>query len=86
MRSTHLWFLPTAAYGIVNAIAKWQTKSDECFEKLGVVQYQQISRLFYRQVNGKIILVAAKILVMIKQLMRMTRQNCSLRSSMSHLN
>lgn len=38
MRSTHQWLLLTSVHGLLNANAKWQMKSGECFLKLGLVQ------------------------------------------------
>ena len=65
-RATHMWLLLTAAYGLVNANAKWQVKSDECFFELGMLQCQQIPQLFYKHEGGKLVLLAAKVVDDIK--------------------
>ena len=42
------WLLLAAAYGLVNANAKWQNQSDELFILLGLTQCPLIPQLFYR--------------------------------------
>lgn len=65
-RATHVWLLLTAAYGLVNANAKWQMKSDECFFELGLLQCQQIPQLFYMHEDGELVLLVAKVVDDIK--------------------
>lgn len=66
MKSTHLWLLLAAAYGLVNANAKWQAKSDSRLYEIGMTQCQQIPQLFYMHENGRLVLIAAKIVDDIK--------------------
>ena len=66
MRSTHMWLLLTAAYGLVNSNAKWQVQSDQSFFELGLTQCQKIPQLFYRRHNGNLVLIVAKIVDDIK--------------------
>lgn len=61
MRSTHLWLLLAAAYGLVNSNAKWQAKSDGRIYEIGLKQCQNIRQLFYMHEKGKLVLIAAKI-------------------------
>jgi len=42
MKSTHLWILLTAVYGLVNANAKWQVQSDRRLFELDLKQRQQV--------------------------------------------
>ena len=61
MKSTHLWLPLTAAYGLVDANAKWQKQSDDVMFKLGLSWSNYISQLFYKSEAGKMVLVVAKI-------------------------
>ena len=42
MRSTHLWLLLIAAYGLVNYNAKWQQQSDQVLLEYGLVQSKHL--------------------------------------------
>ena len=66
MRSTHVWLLLAAAYGLVNANAKWQAQSDRRMYEIGLKQCRQIPQLFYMKENGKLVLIAAKVVDDIK--------------------
>lgn len=55
------WLLLTAAYGLVNANAKWQSQSDQLFFDLGLEQCPVLPQLFYIIKNGQLVLLAAKI-------------------------
>lgn len=47
MDKGYYWLLLTAAYGLENAHANWQSQSDQRFIKLGLTQCTAISQLFY---------------------------------------
>lgn len=66
MKSTHFWLLLTAAYGLVNANAKWQVQSDTVFFDLGLNQCQQIPQIFYLHSGDELVLVVAKVVDDIK--------------------
>lgn len=66
MRKTHFWLLMAAEYGLVNSNAKWQAKSDERIYEIGLKQSQNIPQLFYMHDEGKLVLIAAKIVDDIK--------------------
>lgn len=53
MRTTHLWLLLTAAYGLVNSNVKWQYQSDYVIPSIGLAQSKHRPQLFYnkRKVN-----------------------------------
>ena len=61
MKSTHLWLLLTAAYGLVNANAKWQNQSDNVMLDLGLQQSSPIPQLFFKKEGGRLVLLVAKI-------------------------
>ena len=61
MKSTHLWLLLTAAYGLVNANAKWKNQSDNLMLDLGLQQPSHIPQVFFKKENGKLVLLVAKI-------------------------
>ena len=61
MKSTHLWLLLTAAYGLVNANAKWQNQSDNVMLDIGLQQSPHVPQLFFKTENGRIVLIVAKI-------------------------
>lgn len=61
MKATHLWLLLTAAYGLVNANAKWQSQSDQVMFDLGLTQSVHVPQLFYRIENGRLVLIVAEI-------------------------
>lgn len=61
MRSSHMLLLLTAAYGLVNANAKWQSHSDSIMLELGLLQSKYIPQLFYKKQNGKLVLLISKI-------------------------
>lgn len=66
MKSTQIWPLLTAAYGLVNVNAKWQVQSNKVFYDLGFNQCQKISQRFYFDSRDEIVLVVAKIVGDIK--------------------
>lgn len=55
------WLLLTAAYGLVNANAKWQTQSDALLRELGLRQFSAVPQLFYIRTNDATTLLLAKI-------------------------
>lgn len=58
----HLWLLLAAAYGLVNANAKWQEHSDNLLQDLGFKQLVYVPQLFYmRDCSGNLLAVAVKI-------------------------
>ena len=59
----HSWLLLTAAYGLVNANAKWQSQSDEELLRNGLQQFSCVPQLFYLtdRDSGKTTLLLAKI-------------------------
>ena len=61
MKSSHVWLLLTAAYGLVNANAKWQNLSDDAMFDLSLTQSRFIPQLFYRKEGRKLVLIVAKI-------------------------
>ena len=56
-----LWLLLAAAYGLVNANSKWQIQSDKVLTDMGLEQCTYVPQLFTLKVNGKIVLIVAKI-------------------------
>lgn len=60
-KTTYLWLLLTASYGLVNANAKWQNQSDERLLEYGLYQSRQVTQLFFKREAGKLVLVLAKI-------------------------
>lgn len=60
-RKNFAWLLLAAAYGLVNANAKWQDQSDKVLLKHGLIQCKEIPQLFYQLRNGKLILLLGKI-------------------------
>lgn len=57
----HYWLLLAAAYGLVNANAKFQSQADELIMALGLCHMPLIPQLFYLLKNGVIVLVVIKI-------------------------
>lgn len=55
------WLLLTAAYGLVNANAKWQDQSDTLLHELGLHQLPVVPQLFHIIQNGQLMLLVAKI-------------------------
>lgn len=53
MEYTHLWLLLLAAYGPVNAGAKFQHQSDNLILKMGLQQSKHMGQLFYKKENIK---------------------------------
>ena len=60
-RSRHYWLLLTAAYGLVNANAKWQEHSDQFLHSIGFKQVSYIPQLFYIREGSDLISVAVKV-------------------------
>lgn len=61
MGSTHVRFLLTEAYRILNSNAKWQRQSDDAVLKLGLRECQQVPQLLSKRESGKLILFAPRI-------------------------
>ena len=61
MKSTHLWLILMAAYGLVKANAKWQNQSDNLMLDLGLQQSSHIPQICFKKENGKLVLLVAKI-------------------------
>lgn len=61
MRTSHVWLLMVAAYGLVNSNAKWQHKSDQALINLGLSQSKHIPQLFYKIEKGELTMVIAKV-------------------------
>lgn len=59
-RREFYWLLLTAAYGLVNANAKWQQHSDEFLHTLGFAQVSFVPQLFYMMRDGFLCLLAVK--------------------------
>ena len=49
MKASHLWLLLTAAYGLVNANAKWHFQSDNLMLVIGLTQSTHVPQLFYKK-------------------------------------
>lgn len=62
MKSSHHWLLITAAYGLVNANAKWHFQSDNLMLEIGLTQSAHVPQLFYQKYNGRLVLIVAKVL------------------------
>ena len=60
-RSRHYWLLLTAAYGLVNANAKWQEHSDQFLHSIGFKQISYILQLFYIREDSDLVSVAVKV-------------------------
>lgn len=60
-RRRFLCLLLTAAYGLVNANAKWQEHSDSTLHDLGFSQLVHVPQLFYRKVSGTTESLAVKV-------------------------
>ena len=60
MKSTHVWILLTAAYGLVNENAKWQNQSDNVMLDIGLQQSSYVPQLFFKKENGRLVLIVAK--------------------------
>lgn len=58
---SHYWLLLTAAYGLVNANAKWQVLSDSLFCDIGLTQLRHVPQLFYMKQDGLLSAVVVKI-------------------------
>lgn len=57
-----LWLLLAAAYGLENANAKWQVKSDSALASLGLIQSSAIPQLFvHTDRNGNIDMIVIKM-------------------------
>ncbi|PXF41606.1 hypothetical protein BWQ96_08672 [Gracilariopsis chorda] len=55
------WLLLTAAYGFVNASAKWQQLSDNLLRSLGFLQLVWVPQLFYRLQEEALTCVTVKV-------------------------
>lgn len=51
----------TAAYGLVNANAKWQQHSDSFLRDLGFIQLIHVPQLFYRKISNRLQALAVKV-------------------------
>lgn len=56
-----LWLLLVAGYGLTNAGAKWQRKSDEAMIAIGMQAIPVIPQLFGKFIDGNLALLAIKI-------------------------
>ena len=54
------WLLLTAAYGLVNANAKWQVQSDNLLFTIGHYQLAYVLQLFYLHRDGRLVLLVVK--------------------------
>lgn len=61
MKATNLWLRLSAAYGLVYSGAKWQNQSDQTFYDLGLDQFKHVQKLFYKNGNGHLVIIAAKV-------------------------
>lgn len=61
MRREFYWLLLTAAYGLVNANAKWQQHSDDFLRSIGFEQLVYVPQLFFKRVDGELSLLAVKV-------------------------
>lgn len=61
MTETNVWFLRTAAYGIVNANATWQMQSHNVMSSLGLIQSKHVSQLFSQKEDKELVLLVSKI-------------------------
>lgn len=57
----HYWLLLSAAYGLVNANAKFQDQPDELILDLGLLHLAVIPQLFHLVKNGSAVLVVIQI-------------------------
>jgi len=55
------WLLLTAAYGLVNANAKWQKQSDEVLRGNGFLQCVHVPQLFYSKKDNELCMLAVKV-------------------------
>lgn len=62
-KKSFYWHLLTAAYGLVNASAKWQDHSDSFFYEIGFQQLPYIPHLFYMSniCSGPVFVLATKV-------------------------
>lgn len=66
MRSNHLFFFLTAADRLVNPNARWQNQSDQGIFNMGLEQCKEVLQLFYYKMQGKIVLIVAKLVADLK--------------------
>jgi len=55
------WLLLTAAYGLVNAGAKWQDQCDKFFSQLGLQQLTYVPQVFYLKQGDELKMLAVKV-------------------------
>ena len=60
-RYQQYWLLLSAAYGLANAGAKWQQLSDDVLRASGFKQLVYVPQLFYKEGDGKTVIVAVKV-------------------------
>ena len=61
MKKGFYWLLLTAAYGLVNASAKWQDQSDSFLRELGFAQLIYAPQLFFKNVNNQFDSLTVKV-------------------------
>eukprot|EP00178_Gracilaria_changii_P001336 TRINITY_DN1187_c0_g1_i1.p1 TRINITY_DN1187_c0_g1~~TRINITY_DN1187_c0_g1_i1.p1 ORF type:complete len:639 (-),score=88.06 TRINITY_DN1187_c0_g1_i1:5196-7112(-) len=60
-RRRFYWLLLAAAYGLVNASAKWQKLSDSLLRTLGFSQLVWVPQVFYKVMEGSLCVLAVKV-------------------------
>lgn len=63
INSSHIWFLLTAAYGLVKVNAKWKHESDEIKLEIGLQQSKNVPNLFFEREGRKSVLFVPKKLM-----------------------
>lgn len=56
-----LWLLLTAAYGLVNAGAKWQEHADSSLLDLGLTQLKYVPQVFFQLEKSTLNMIAVKV-------------------------
>lgn len=51
MKTTHMWVLLSAMYGLACYNPKWQVESDQVILDFGLEEWQQIPQLFFLYEN-----------------------------------
>lgn len=60
-KESHFWIILAAQYGLVNAIAKWQSHSDVHIKLLQLNQVAVIPKRFFKREKGQLVLLVANI-------------------------
>ncbi|CAN8063100.1 unnamed protein product [Agarophyton chilense] len=61
MRTRHYWLLLSAAYGILNAGAKWKEITDTFLRDIGVLLLEYVPQLFYRRFSRERLTLAVEL-------------------------